>query len=209
MFQIPLVRKTQEMKLIQKLSNSVLVKPNNLVSFASILAVIGPVVILSGGIWDAISHIQKEPELFWTIQHISVYTGVSMVTCAGIIGAILLLRKNVNGILKRGIQLVIIGSIIQLVSGFGDSLSHEVYGIDGLLSWSHQPLEFGIVLAALGGFLIMKSRQHTKLGIFLPFSIIALLLLASWLGFNAFLIFGHVVQCIPIYDIFSSGCAIL
>ncbi|MFB5608412.1 MAG: hypothetical protein ACE5RG_09985, partial [Candidatus Nitrosomaritimum yanchengensis] len=91
------------MKLIQKLSNSVLVKPNSLVSFASILAVIGPVVILSGGIWDAISHIQKEPELFWTIQHISVYTGVSMITCAGILGAILLLRKNVKGILKRGI----------------------------------------------------------------------------------------------------------
>ncbi|MGD2107365.1 MAG: hypothetical protein PVH93_07135 [Nitrosopumilaceae archaeon] len=197
------------MKLIQKLSNSALVKPNNLVSFASILAVIGPVVILSGGIWDAISHIQREPELFWTIQHISVYTGVSMVTCAGIIGGLLLLRKNANGILKRGIQLVIAGSVIQLVSGFGDSLSHEVYGIDGLLSWSHQPLEFGIVLAAFGGFLIMKSRQHTKLGIFLPFSIIALLLLAGWLAFNVFLIFGHVIQCIPIYDIFSSGCAIL
>lgn len=197
------------MRLIQKLSNSVLVKPNNLVSFASILAVIGPVVILSGGIWDAISHIQKEPELFWTIQHISVYTGVSMITSAGIIGAILLLRNNIKGILKRGIQLVIVGSVIQLVSGFGDSLSHEVYGIDGLISWSHQPLEFGIVLAALGGFLIMKSRQHTKLGIFLPFSIIALLLLTGWLGFNAFLIFGHVIQCIPIYDIFSSGCAIL
>jgi hypothetical protein len=197
------------MKLIQKLSNSVLVKPNNLVFFTSILAVIGPVVILSGGIWDAISHIQKEPELFWTIQHISVYAGVSMITCAGIIGGTLLLRKNANGILKRGIQLVIIGSVIQLVSGFGDSLSHEVYGIDGLLSWSHQPLEFGIVLAAFGGFLIMKSRQHTKLGIFLPFSIIALLLLTGWLGFNVFLIFGHVIQCIPIYDIFSSGCAIL
>jgi len=197
------------MKLIQKLSNFPLMQPNNLVSFVSILAVIGPVVILSGGVWDAISHIQKEPELFWTIQHISVYIGVSMITCAGIIGAILLLRKNVNGILKRGIQLVIVGSIIQLVSGFGDSLSHEVYGIDGLLSWSHQPLEFGIVLATLGGFLIMKSRQHTKLGVFLPFSIVALLLLTGWLAFNIFLIFGHVIQCIPIYDIFSSGCAIL
>ncbi len=197
------------MKLIQKLSNSSLAKPNNLIAIASVLAVIGPVVILSGGIWDAISHIQREPELFWTIQHISVYTGVSMITCAGIIGIILLVRNSVKGILKKGIQLVIVGSIIQLVSGFGDSLSHEVYGIDGLISWSHQPLEFGIVLAALGGFLIMKSRQHTKLKIFLPFSIIALLLLTIWLGFNVFLIFGHVIQCIPVYDIFSSGCSIL
>ncbi len=197
------------MRLIQKLSNSSLVKPNSLVSIVSVLAVIGPVIILSGGIWDAISHIQQEPELFWTIQHISVYTGVSMITSAGIIGVTLLVRNSVKGVLKKGIQLVIIGSIIQLVSGFADSLSHEVYGIDGLISWSHQPLEFGIVLAALGGFLIMKSRQHTKLKIFLPFSIIALLLLTSWLGFNIFLIFGHVIQCIPIYDIFSSGCSIL
>ncbi len=197
------------MSLIQKLSNSALAKPKNLISFVSILAVIGPVVILSAGIWDAFSHTQREPELFWTIQHISVYTGVSLVTSAGIIGAILLIRNSVKGILKKGIQLVIIGSIIQLVSGFGDSLSHEVFGIDGLISWSHQPLEFGIVLATLGGFLIMKSRQHTKLKIFLPFSIIALLLLTSWLAFNAFLIFGHVIQCIPVYDIFSSGCSIL
>ena len=197
------------MRLIQKLYHSSLRKPTNLVSMVSILAVIGPVIILSGGIWDAISHLQKEPELFWTIQHISVYSGVSMVTSAGIVGGILLIRNSVKGILKRGIQLVIVGSAIQLVSGFGDSLSHEVYGIDGLISWSHQPLEFGIVLAAFGGFLIMKSRQHTKLGVFLPFSIVALLLLAGWLGFNIFLIFGHVIQCIPVYDIFSSGCSIL
>lgn len=197
------------MRLIQKLSNSSLIKPNSLVSIASVLAVIGPVIILSGGVWDAISHLQREPELFWTIQHVSVYTGVSMVSSAGIIGVILLVRNSVNGILKKGIQLVIIGSIIQLVSGFGDSLSHDLYGIDGLISWSHQPLEFGIVLAALGGFLIIKSRQNTRLGMFLPFSIIALLLLTSWLGFNVFLIFGHVIQCIPVYDIFSSGCSIL
>ncbi len=197
------------MKLIQRLSNSSLAKPNNLIAIASVLAVVGPVVILTGGIWDAISHLQREPELFWTIQHVSVYTGVSMITSAGIIGIILLVRNSTTGILKKGIQLVIVGSIIQLVSGFADSLSHNLYGIDGLISWSHQPLEFGIVLAALGGFLIMKSRQHTKLRIFLPFSIIALLLLTSWLGFNIFLIFGHVIQCIPVYDIFSSGCSIL
>ena len=197
------------MKLGQILSNSIIVKPNNLVSLASLLAVIGPVIILTGGIWDAYSHTQREPELFWTIQHISVYMGVSLVTSAGIIGGFFLIKKSVNGILKKGIQLVIIGSIIQLISGFGDSLSHEVYGIDGLISWSHQPLEIGILLATLGGFLIMKSRQHTRLRIFLPFSIITLLLLSGWLGFNIFLIFGNVIQCLPVYEIFSSGCAIL
>ena len=198
-----------KVNVINRLSNSIITKPETLSGLVAILAVFGSVVILSGGIWDAMSHLQREPELFWTIQHVSVYTGVSMVTSAGIIGAILLVRNSTKGILKKGIQLVIVGSIIQLISGFVDSLSHEIYGIDGLISWSHQPLELGIVLAALGGFLIMKSRQHTKLKIFLPFSIIALLLLTSWLGFNVFLVFGHVIQCIPVYDIFSSGCSIL
>ena len=195
--------------VISRLTNSTLIKPDTLSGLVAILAVFGSVVILSGGIWDAISHLQRAPELFWTIQHVSVYTGVSMVTSAGIIGTSLLVRNSSKGILKKGIQLVIVGSIIQLISGFVDSLSHDVYGIDGLISWSHQPLELGIVLAALGGFLIMKSRQHTRLKIFLPFSIIALLLLTGWLAFNVFLIFGHVIQCIPVYDIFSSGCSIL
>ena len=197
------------MKLGQKISPSLIAKPTTLVSIVSLLAVIGPVIILTGGIWDAISHLQREPEVFWTIQHVSVYTGVSMVASAGIIGGVLLFKKSVKGILKRGIQFVIIGSVIQLVSGFGDSISHEVYGIDGLISWSHQPLELGIVLAAFGGFLIIKSRQKTRLGTFLPFSIIAFLFLSGWLAFNIVLIFGHVIQCIPVYDIFSSGCSIL
>ena len=197
------------MRLIQRISNSVLAKPNTLVSLVSILAVIGPVVVVSAGFWDAISHLQKEPEFFWSTQHIIVYTGVSMTSCAAIMGCILLFRKSVYGSLKTGIKLVIVGSIVQIISGFGDSLSHEVFGIDGLISWSHQPLEFGLVLASLGGVLIIKNREHTKLKTFLPFSIIAFLFFTTWLIFNLILIFGHTIQCIPVYEIFSSGCAIL
>ena len=197
------------MKLIQRISNSTLAKPSTLVSFVSILAVIGPVVVVSAGFWDAISHLQKEPEFFWSIQHMIVYTGVSITTSAAIMGCILLFRKSVHGSLKTGIKLVISGSIIQIISGFGDSLSHEVFGIDGLISWSHQPLEFGLVLASLGGVLIIKNREHTKLKAFLPFSIVAFLFFTTWLIFNLVLIFGHTIQCIPVYEIFSSGCAIL
>jgi len=197
------------MKLIQRISNSTFVKPSTLVSFISILAVIGPVVIVSAGFWDAISHLQKEPEFFWSIQHIIVYTGVSMTSCAAVMSCILLFRKSVQGSLKTGIKLVITGSVIQIISGFGDSLSHEVFGIDGLISWSHQPLEFGLVLASLGGVLIIKNREHTKLKTFLPFSIVTFLFFTTWLIFNLVLVFGHTIQCIPVYEIFSSGCAIL
>jgi len=197
------------MKLIQKLSNSTLAKSSTLVSLASILAVIGPIVIVSAGFWDAISHIQKEPEFFWSPSHVVVYFGVSMTSCAAIMGGILVIRKSVHGSLKTGIKLVILGSVLQIVSGFGDSLSHDVFGIDGLISWSHQPLELGLVLASLGAVLILKNREHTRLKIFLPFSIIAFLFFTTWLIFNLVLFFGHTIQCIQIYEIFSSGCSIL
>jgi hypothetical protein len=197
------------MRLIQRISNSTLVKSDNLVNFICVLSVIGPVITVSAGFWDAISHLQKEPEFFWSPSHMVVYAGVSMTALAAVLGGILIIRKSIHGSLKTGVKLVMIGSVIQIISGFGDSLSHEVFGIDGLVSWSHQPLELGLVLGSLGGLLILKNREHTKLKILLPFSIVTFLFFTIWLGFNLLLIFGHTIQCIPVYEIFSSGCAIL
>jgi len=197
------------MKLIQLLSNSTIAKSSTLISLVSILAVIGPIIIVSAGFWDAISHLQKEPEFFWSPSHIVVYFGVSLTICAAIMGSMLIIRKSVHDSLKTGIKLVIVGSVLQIVSGFGDSLSHDVFGIDGLISWSHQPLELGLVIASLGAVLILKNREHTQFKLFLPFSIVAFLFFTTWLIFNLVLFFGHTIQCIPIYEIFSSGCSIL
>ncbi|AFS80052.1 hypothetical protein NKOR_00670 [Candidatus Nitrosopumilus koreensis AR1] len=197
------------MKLTQRLSNSAIAKSGTLVSLVSIFSMVGPIIIVSAGFWDAISHILKEPEFFWSPSHIVVYSGVSMTACAAIMGSILIIRKSVHRSLKTGIKLVIVGSLLQIVSGFGDSLSHDLFGIDGLISWSHQPLEIGLLLASLGAVLILKNREHTKLKIFLPFSIVTFLFFTTWLIFNFVLIFGHTIQCIQIYEIFSSGCSIL
>ncbi|MBC8252243.1 MAG: hypothetical protein H8E89_11755 [Candidatus Nitrosopelagicus sp.] len=195
--------------LLEKVSNHLCIKSNLQLSIISILAVTGPLVILSAGIWDAINHIQNSPEFFWSDPHIVVYTGVAMVAAASLFSINLLIKNSIHGILKRGLQLVIIGSIIQIISGFGDTISHEMFGIDGLLSLTHQPLEIGIVLSALGGFLIIKSSQNSNLKTFLPFAIVTFLLMTSWLVFNFALYFGHYIQCIPIHLIFSSGCSIL
>jgi hypothetical protein len=197
------------MKFIQIITNSTLAKPTTLVSLVSILAVFGPFISVSGGFWDAVNHLVNEPEYFWSIQHMVVYFGVSLVASAGLLSMILLIKKSVHGILKTGILLVVFGAVIQLIAGFVDSVSHDVYGIDGLISWSHQPLELGLVLAALGGFLVLKNKEHTKLKILIPFSIISFLFFTTWLVFNFALIFGHTIQCIYIHVIFSSGCSIL
>ena len=195
--------------LLEKVSNRLCLKSNSQLSIISILAVTGPLVILVAGIWDAINHIQNSPEFFWSDPHIVVYAGVTLVAVASLFSINLLIKNHINGILKRGLQLVIIGSIMQIISGFGDSISHDMFGIDGLLSLTHQPLEIGIVLSALGGFLIIKSRQNTNLRAFLPFSIVTFLLMTTWLAFNFALYFGYYIQCIPIHLIFSSGCSVL
>jgi len=195
--------------LIEKVSDRLCLKSNTQLSIISILAVTGPVIILIAGIWDAINHIQNEPEFFWSDPHIVVYAGVTLVGVAALFSVNLLIKNSIQGILKRGLQLVVIGSIIQIISGFGDSISHDMFGIDGLLSLTHQPLEIGIVLSALGGFLIVKSRQNSNLNAFLPFAIVTFLLMTAWLAFNFALYFGHYIQCIPIHLIFSSGCSIL
>ena len=195
--------------LLEKVSNHLYLKSSLQLSIISILTVTGSLVILVAGMWDAINHIQNSPEFFWSDPHIVVYTGVAMVAAASLFSINLLIKNSIHGILKRGLQLVIIGSIMQIISGFGDSISHDMFGIDGLLSLTHQPLEIGIVLSTLGGFLIIKSHQNTNLKTFLPFSIVTFLLMTTWLAFNFTLYFGHYIQCIPIHLIFSSGCSVL
>jgi len=195
--------------ILGKIFNRLSLDVNSQLTIISAHAVIGTLVILIAGIWDAVNHIQNSPEFFWSDPHIVVYSGVFMVAIASIFSVNLLMKNSIHGILKRGMQLVIIGSIMQIISGFGDSISHDIFGIDGLLSLTHQPLEIGIVLSALGGFLIIKASQNSNLKIFLPFSIVTFLLVTSWLGFNFALYFGHYVQCIPIHLIFSSGCSVL
>ena len=197
------------MKLVSNVINSIPIQNTTLVSILSILAVFGPFISVSGGFWDAVNHLVNEPEYFWSIQHMVVYFGVFLVASASFLGMILLIKKSVHKTLKTGILLVVSGAVIQLVAGFVDSISHDVYGIDGLISWTHQPLELGLILAALGGFLVLKNREHTKLKILIPFSIISFLFFTTWLVFNLGLIFGHTVQCIYIHVIFSSGCSIL
>ena len=197
------------MKLVSNFVNSIPVQTTTLVSLTAILAVLGPFISVSGGFWDVVNHLLNEPDYFWSIQHMVVYFGVSLVAFAGFLSIILLIKKSVHGTLKTGILLVVVGAAIQLVAGFADSLSHDVYGIDGLISWSHQPLELGLVLTALGGFLVLKNKEHTRLKILIPFSIIAFLFFTTWLVFNFALIFGHTIQCIYIHVIFSSGCSIL
>ena len=197
------------MRLINKLTNSLFFRTKVLLGIVSLFAVFGTLLELSSGIWDATSHVLEEPEFFWSIQHIAVYCGVAMIVTSGIFGFILLFKKKINGTLKKGIIIIIIGSILQISAGYADSLSHDLYGIDGLVSLSHQPLELGLVLSALGAFLILSDPRTQNFSKFRPISIITLILSISWIGFSLSLLLGNTILCLPFYEIFSSGFAIL
>ncbi|HYL66098.1 MAG TPA: hypothetical protein VEU72_02990 [Nitrosopumilaceae archaeon] len=197
------------MRLSHLISTSFLSKTKTLLFIISILAICGTVTELLGGIWDASTHALRAPEKFWTIQHVTIYAGVGMIVSSSVLGMIILLLHSENKILFKGIKIILLGSILQLVGGYADSISHEIYGVDGLVTPSHLTIETGLFLSALGSFITLCQIDKRKTRKVLPIAIMTVLLSASWIGFNLILLFTAVVLCIPIYDLFSSGCAVL
>ena len=197
------------MKLLNAFSNTIISNRKSIIDVISILAVSGTVVELLAGIWDATSHLMREPELFWTIQHVAVYAGVGMITCSAILGSIILITNPQNASIKKGLEILIIGILLQITAGYADSISHEVYGVDGLVTISHLLLETGLLLSAVGGFLVLSNSKKTMPKMIMQLAITSVLLSSTWIGFNLILLFGSVALCLPVYEVFSSGCAVL
>lgn len=192
-----------------RIQNSLISKRQTLIFLVSILAVFGTATELLSGVWDATSHLMREPELFWTTQHVFVYTGVGMVASSAILSSFLIVTNLKNKTLNKKLKIIILGAILQTAAGYADSISHDVYGIDGLVSISHLILESGLLLSAFGGFVILSQIDTPNARKMVSISILTVLLSASWIGFNLLLLFGAVVLCVPVYEIFSSGCAVL
>ncbi len=190
-------------------SSSLISRTKTLIFIVSILAVSGVAVELVAGLWDATSHLMREPERFWTIQHVAVYTGVGMISCSAILALLVTIANSKNRTLSKGLKIIIIGTVLQLAAGYADSISHDIYGVDGLVSASHLVLETGLALSALGGFMTLCLVDKQKTRKIIPVAIMTVLLSIAWIGFNLTLLFGSVVLCIPVYEIFSSGCAVL
>jgi hypothetical protein len=191
------------------ISTLFLSKIKTILFIISILAICGTVTELLGGIWDASIHALRAPEKFWTIQHVTIYTGVGMIVSSSVLGMIILLLNSKNKVLFKGIKIILLGSILQLVGGYADSISHEIYGVDGLVTPSHLTIETGLFLSALGSFMTLCQVDKRNTRKIMPVAIMTVLLSASWIGFNLILLFTSVVLCIPVYDLFSSGCAVL
>ncbi|MGI0026451.1 MAG: hypothetical protein ACREAD_01230 [Nitrosopumilaceae archaeon] len=197
------------MHLSDLISTSFLSKTRTILLVISILAICGTVTELLGGIWDASTHALRTPEKFWTIQHVTIYAGVGMIVSSSVLGMTILLLNSENKILFKGIKIIFLGSILQLVGGYTDSISHEIYGVDGLVTPSHLTIETGLFLSALGSFMTLCQVEKRKTRKIMTVAIVIVLLSATWICFNLILLFTSIVLCIPVYDLFSSGCAVL
>ena len=194
------------MAIPQIISKSFLSRQNDLLFIASVMAVLGTSGVLIGGIWDSASHALKIPDSFWTIQHVTVYTGVSIVAFSTAFGLILSLK---NRKIILGMTLLLAGSAMQLGGGYVDYNFHVIYGIDGLVTSSHLTIESGLLLTSIGGFLTLTKFGYTKTKKLVPFAIMNIIFSATWIGFNLSLLVGATMLCIPVYDLFSSGCSVM
>ena len=182
---------------------------NYLIKIVAVLAVIGGPVTLVSIMWDAGMHVLREPETFWSIQHVAVYTGVSFIVSSAILGSALLIKYQFSKKTSIGIKFLVAGAVMLIASGYADSVSHEIFGNGELVSIPHIFLESSPALGALGSFILLKEISSEKLKRLIPISTIIAFLAIMSIGFNLLMIFGGEVLCIAVYGFFSSGCAIL
>jgi len=184
-------------------------KLNNLITLVPILAVLGATLTLFSVIWDAASHVLSEPEFFWSIQHVAVYSGVAMMVSSAILGSTLLIKKQLNNRVSKGIKLIIAGAVILIAAGFGDSISHDLFGSGEVVSISHVFLESAPALSAFGSILVLNHVHSKKAKKLIPLAIFTTILSAGSVIFNISMVFGGALICISVYQLLSYGCAIL
>jgi hypothetical protein len=194
------------MNISQIVPDSFLSRQNDILFVISILSVLGTFTVILGGIWDSASHALKIPDTFWTIQHVTVYSGVTIVALSAAFGTMISIK---NRKLIIGIIMLMTGSVMQLGGGYVDYNFHEIYGIDGLVTSSHLTIESGLLLTSIGGFLTISKFGYNKTKKIIPFSIVNVLFSTTWIGFNLALLVGATMLCIPVYELFSSGCSVM
>ncbi len=197
------------MKLHEELSH-ILVQQNFLLALIAILAIFGTMLEVTSLIWDSSSHITQDTDEFWRIHHIAVYSGAGMIMVSAFIGLKFLIKKHPNNKIRNGIKLIIIGAGVQLFSGYMDSFSHYVYGIDGKISITHTfGLEASLIPVAIGGFILLTQLDNDKTKKLIPFAIFTILTAIFPVIFDVVLLIAGPIICAHVFDFVSFGCAIL
>ncbi len=197
------------MKIHEELSHIIL-RQNFLLATIAVLAIFGTMLEIISLVWDSSSHITQDTDEFWRIHHIAVYSGAGMIAISAFIGLKFLIKRHPNNKMRIGIKLIIIGTGVQLFSGYMDSLSHYFYGIDGKISITHTfGLEASLIPVAIGGFIILNHLDNDKTKKLIPFAIFTILAAIFPVFFDLVLLIAGPIICAHVFDVVSFGCAIL
>ncbi len=123
----------------------------NILTVGYLLAGIGALLQIGSGQWDVTWHSLDEPETFFTPPHTILYTGVVLSLSMGILSIVLRVRHNVETRFVKFLYYALIGSLLQVFSGWFDSWWHANFGFDGLLSPPHAILVSGMIINAYAG----------------------------------------------------------
>src|SRR5215213_5207928 len=131
-----------------------------------VLISIGILLAESGGSWDITNHLLNKPETFFSLPHITLYSGIIL----AIIGATIMLlhwrsystyvssqRGEKNLELDLSIKLVITGVTMLILAGPLDFFWHSAFGLDGLLSPPHLTLTIGMLAGSIGALIGITS----------------------------------------------------
>lgn len=125
-----------------------------------ILSSIGALLQITGGFWDVTWHGLQRPETFFTPPHIALYAGVGTGILAALGGFVLrFLITEAPRRLKTGLNMLLLGSILQGLAGGFDFWWHSTFGLDGLLSPPHLMLVIGMFSNGLGATVGMGRLQ--------------------------------------------------
>ena len=197
------------MKIHEELAH-VILQQNFLLATIAVLAIFGTMLEIISLVWDSSSHITQDTDEFWRIHHIAVYSGAGMITISALIGLKFLIKRHPNNKIRNGIKLIIIGTGVQLFSGYMDSISHYFYGIDGKISITHTfGLEASLIPVAIGGFIILIQLDNVKIKKLIPFAIFTILTAIFPVFFDVVLLIAGPIICAHVFEIVSYGCAIL
>jgi hypothetical protein len=197
------------LKIHEELAH-VILQQNFLLATIAVLAIFGTMLEIISLVWDSSSHITQDTDEFWRIHHIAVYSGAGMITISALIGLKFLIKRHPNNKIRNGIKLIIIGTGVQLFSGYMDSISHYFYGIDGKISITHTfGLEASLIPVAIGGFIILNHLDNDKTKKLIPFAIFTILAAIFPVFFDLVLLIAGPIICAHVFEILSYGCAIL
>ena len=125
------------------------------------LVAIGLALQVGAANWDIIWHGVVNVESFFTPPHTVLYSGVGLSLIATVVGIVVsIIQKtsltNPFSVYRRipnPLKIIVLGCLVEVLSGQFDNWWHANFGFDGLLSPPHLMLISGMLISIIGALI--------------------------------------------------------